>query len=132
MAEQHPNVIRYVRGIRAFNENDLDTVKEIFSEDIVYRIAGRGPVAGEYRGIDEFGRALRRVKELTSNTIAFKPAVVLADNRSLMVYGRATAERAGKKLDIEHVYLYRYGDDGKVIEGWTIPVDQYAFDEFWS
>jgi len=132
MAEQHPNVIRYMRGIQAFNENDLDTVKEIFSEDIVYRIAGRSPIAGEYRGLDEFGEALRRVKELSGGTIAFEPEVVLADDKSLVVYGRATAEREGKRLDIDHAYLYRFGDHGKVIEGRTIPVDLYAFDEFWS
>jgi len=41
MTQQHPNVLRYMRVIRAFNENDLDTVKETCSENIVYRIAGR-------------------------------------------------------------------------------------------
>ena len=49
IAEQHPNIISYMRGIQAFNENDLDTAKKFFSEDIVYRIPGRNPIAGEYR-----------------------------------------------------------------------------------
>jgi hypothetical protein len=47
MAEQHPNVLHYIRGIQAFNENDLNTVKEIFSENIVYRVTGRSLIAGE-------------------------------------------------------------------------------------
>jgi len=38
MAEQHPNILRYMRGIKAFNENDLNTAKETFSENVVYRI----------------------------------------------------------------------------------------------
>ena len=76
--------------------------------------------------------ASRRVKELSGGTIAFEPKVFLADDRALMVYGRATAEREGKKLDIDHAYLYLFNDEGKVVEGRTIPVDLYAFDDFWS
>jgi len=65
MAEQHPNILRYMRVIRAFNENDLNTAREFCSENIVYRIAGRSPIAGEYRGTEQFGRALQLVKELS-------------------------------------------------------------------
>lgn len=132
MTQQHPNVLRYMRVIRAFNENDLDTVKETCSENIVYRIAGRSPIAGEYRGIEQFGKALQLVKELSGGTITFEPKVILADDKHVMVYGRATAQREGKTLDIDHAYLYGFGDEGKLIEGRTIPVDLYAFDEFWS
>ena len=132
MAEQHPNVARYLELIRAFNENDLDRAKPFCAEDIVYRIAGRSPVAGEYRGIEEFSRALRLVKELSGNTISFEPQVVLADDRSVMVYGHATARREGKTLDVDNAYLYRFDGAGRITEGQTIPVDLYAFDEFWS
>jgi ketosteroid isomerase-like protein len=132
MAEQHPNVLRYIRVIRAFNENNLDDVEELCSENVVYRIAGRSPIAGEYRGIEQFDRALKLVKELSGGTIKFEPQVVLADAQAVMVYGHATAQREGKTLDIDHAYLYRFDNEGKIIEGRTIPVDLYAFDEFWS
>jgi ketosteroid isomerase-like protein len=132
MAKQHPNVLNYMRAIQAFNENDLNTVKETTSENCVYRIAGRSPLAGEHRGIEQFGRMLQLAKELSGNTIAFEPKVVLADDRYVMVYGRAKAKRGEKTLDIDHAYLYQFGDDGKFVEGRTIPVDLYAFDEFWS
>ena len=132
MAEQHPNVLRYMRVVQAFNENDLNTVKENCSEDIVYRIAGRSPLAGEYRGIEQFGRALQTAKELSGSTIAFEPQTILADDQTVIVYGHTTARREGKVLDIDHAYLYRFNEEGKIIEGRTIPVDLYAFDEFWS
>ena len=95
VAEQHPNVLRYIRVIRAFNENDLNTVKETCSENVVYRIAGRSPIAGEYRGIEQFGNALQLAKQLSGGTIAFKPKVILADDKHVMVYGRATANVNG-------------------------------------
>jgi ketosteroid isomerase-like protein len=134
MAEQHPNIFRYMRGIQEFNENDLNNSIETltFSENIVYRIAGKSPIAGEHRGIEQFTRLLQLVKELSDGTIAFNPQVVLADDRTVMAYGRATAKRKGKTLNIDHAYLYRLDEEGKIIEGRTIPVDLYAFDEFWS
>ena len=55
-----------------------------------------------------------------------------ADDRALMVYGRATAEGEGEKLDIDHAYRYLINDEGKVVEGRTIPADLYAFDDFSS
>ena len=134
MVEQHPNIRRYLRGIREFNENELDNGVDTlnFSENIRYTIAGKGPLAGEYHGIEQFTRALQRAKELSGGTIAFKPQVVLADDKTVMAYGRATARREGKVLDLEHVYLYQLDEEGNIIEGKTIPIDLYAFDEFWT
>ena len=71
MAEQHPNILRYMHTIRAFNDNDLDAASKYCSEDIVYRVAGRSLIAGEYRGIEQFDRALKLVKELSGGTIKF-------------------------------------------------------------
>jgi len=132
MAKQHPNFLRYMYTIRAFNENDLDKADRYCDENIVYRIAGRSPIAGEYRGIEQFDKALKLVKELSGGTIKFEPQVVLADDQAVMVYGHATAQRNGKTLDIDHAYLYRFNKEGRIFEGRTIPVDLYAFDEFWS
>jgi ketosteroid isomerase-like protein len=132
VAEQHPNVLRYIHTIRAFNDNDIDAVSGYCSQNIVYRVAGRSPIAGEYHGIEQFARALKLAKELSGGTIKFEPQVILANDQAVMVYGHAAARREGKTLDIDHAYLYRFNKEGKIIEGRTIPVDLYAFDEFWS
>ena len=134
MVEQHPNINRYLRGIQDFNQNELnDSVDTLnFSENIVYRIAGKSPIAGEYHGIEQFTKALQLVKELTGGTIVFKPQIVLANDNAVMAYGRATAKRNGKTLDTEHVYLYKLDEKGDIVEGMTVPVDLYAFDEFWA
>ena len=56
---------------------------------------------------------------------------VLADERYLFVYGRVHAERAGKTLDSDHCVVFRFSE-GKIVEGRTVPVDLYEFDDFWS
>lgn len=132
MTEQHPNVIRYRNALQAFNDNELDTARNAFSKDMVYRFPGRSPVAGEYRGIEQFFKVLRLLKDMTGGTLTIKPQVILADEQVVMVYCHATAQREGKTLDMDQVNLYRFNEEGKIFEGRVIPVDLYAYDSFWS
>lgn len=131
MSQTHPNVARYLRSIRAFNDDDVAAALESTAEDVVYRIPGRSPVAGEFHGIAAYHAALRRVRDLSGNTLSLTPAAVLADDDWLIVYGRIRAERAGKRLDADHCVMFRF-EGGRIVEGRTIPTDLYAFDEFWS
>jgi hypothetical protein len=75
--------------------------------------------------------ALRHARNLSHNTLSLDPRAVLANDEYLLVYGRIRAERAGRQLDCDHCVMFRIAGD-KIVEGRTIPVDQYAFDDFWS
>ena len=129
--EHHPNVTLLMRIWEAFNKNDLEAVSRMVSENIVYRISGRGPLSGIYKGRLLFMKALEKAKELSGGTIAVKPLVTLADDHYVFVFARATGRRSEKVLDIEHCYLYRFSN-GQLVEGRTMPVDLYEFDEFWK
>jgi len=115
----------------AFDKNDLEAIGRMVSEDIVYRVSGRGPLSGIYKGRLMFIKALEKAKELSGGTITVDPFVTLADNEYVFVFGRATGRRSEKVLDIEHCYLYRFSN-GQLVEGRTMPVDLYEFDEFWK
>jgi ketosteroid isomerase-like protein len=132
MAEQHPNILRYRNALQAFNDNELDTAKGAFSKDMVYQFPGRSPIAGEYRGIEQFFKVLHLMKDMTTGTLMIEPQTVMANDEAVIVYARVTAQREGKTLDLDQVNLYRFNEDGIIFEGRIIPVDLYAFDEFWS
>ena len=129
--EHHPNVTLLMRIWEAFNKNDLEAVSRMVSENIVYRISGRGPLSGIYKGRLLFMKALEKAKELSGGTIAVKPLFTLAGDHYVFVFARATGRRSEKVLDIEHCYLYRFSN-GQLVEGRTMPVDLYEFDEFWK
>ena len=74
---------------------------------------------------------LKQARELSGGTLRLEPCAVAADGDYLVVWGRITAERLGRRLDSEHCVMYRFVN-GKIVEGRTVPVDLYAFDEFWS
>lgn len=130
-ASLHPNVVAYRRMIAGFNQNDLGAVAELVDPDIAYVIPGRSPLACETRGLDAHLAALKLARERSGGTLKLEPRAVAADGDYLVVWGRITAEREGRTLDCDHCVMYRF-KNGKIVEGRTVPIDLYAFDEFWS
>jgi ketosteroid isomerase-like protein len=49
----HPNEELVRRAFDAFTKGDVDTIRELTDQDAVWHTPGRGPLAGDYRGIDE-------------------------------------------------------------------------------
>lgn len=131
MTELHPNVTTYLQAIDAFNRDDLAAVHDHVRSDVVYRIPGRSPVAGEFHGIDGFAEILRRLRDESGGTIALEPLTVLADDQDLIARCRVTADRGGKRLDTENCYAFRFVD-GKLAEGTVFVSDPHHVDEFWS
>lgn len=125
------NVTLLMQAWEAFNKNDLETANKIVSEDIIYKVSGRGPVSRIYEGRLMFRKLIEKVKELSGGTVTIKPLVTLADDEYVFVLARVTGRRGEKVLDIEHCYLYRFSN-GQLVEGRTMPVDLYEFDEFWK
>lgn len=130
-ATPHPNVTCYLESLRAFNDNDVESALKYTDENVVYWIPGRSMIAGQFRGIAKYQFALRRARELSGNTLSLEPYSVLADDERLLIYGRIRAQREGRELDSDHCVMFRFAG-GRIVEGRTIPVDQYAFDLFWA
>jgi len=117
--------------IAAFNANDLGAVEALVHSDLVYTIPGESPIACHTSGVAAHLQMLKRARELSGGTLRLEPRAVAADGDYLVVWGRISAERGGKRLDSDHCVMYRFSN-GKIVEGRTVPVDQYAFDAFWS
>jgi ketosteroid isomerase-like protein len=132
MFEQHPNVRRVLQGMQAFNADDVEGVKAIYRPDMVYRVAGQGPLSGEYNGIEEYAAVVQRVRDDSGSTMTLDTDVVLANDHTVMMLVKVYGEREGRILDSESMYVFRFDEDGMCYKGRTIPVDQYAYDAFWA
>src|SRR4051812_44158014 len=126
----HPNVVAYRRMIAAFNANDLGAVEALVDPNLEYTLPGKSPLACWTRGVGAHLQMLKTARELSGGTLRLEPRAVAADGDYLVVWGRITAEREGKRLNSDHCVMYRFSQ-GKIVEGRTVPVDLYAFDAFW-
>ena len=117
--------------LEAFNAGDLSAVQELLSEDLVYTLPGRSPLAGTTHGIAEHLQMLKSARDHSGGTLKLTPTALAVDGEHLFVWGAISARRGERKLDAPHCVVFRF-QDGKIVEGRTVPTDLYAFDEFWS
>ena len=127
----HPNVDLLNRGYDAFEKGDLDTLRELFAQDVVFHAAGRSQIAGDYRGQDEVFGFFGKLVELTGGTFKIERHAVLADDEHGTALTSVTATREGNTMTQNAVDVFHFRD-GKVAEVWTLDSDQYAGDEFFG
>jgi ketosteroid isomerase-like protein len=122
----------YLRVIKAFNENDAQTIQQQVAPDVKYVFHGQNLVSGVYYGIDGVREIFYKAEELTGGTASFEPIDVLANDTTVMVWGRFRGARNGSDFEINHAYYYRFDEHSRFIEGHTIPADQHLANQFWS
>ncbi|MGH2724112.1 MAG: nuclear transport factor 2 family protein [Actinomycetota bacterium] len=128
----HPNEDRARKAFDAFIGGDLDTVGETLTDDVLWHVPGRSPLAGDYRGKDEVFGLFAQLVEKTGGTFRLEVHDILANDEHVVALTRTTGEREGKKLDIRSAQVLHVNADGQVTESWFHPDDAYAADEFWS
>lgn len=127
----HPNEEVVRGGIAAFQAGDLEKIKELFADDIVWHIPGRSPLSGTFKGKEEVLGFLAKTAEMTGGTFKVEIHDICASDEHVVALMRQSGEREGKSLDGQFANVFHIRD-GKVAEFWGHPFDLYAIDEFWS
>ena len=114
----------------AFDRGDLSVLRDqFFAADIVWHIAGTGPLAGDYHGAAQVMEVLAKISELSGGTVRTELRDV-SDDRTV-VFTTIRAERADRQLQLNLVHVIR-AENGKATEVWTQSSDPAAAAEFWS
>jgi ketosteroid isomerase-like protein len=114
----------------AFARGDLDVLRDQFmAADIIWHIAGTGPLAGDYYGVAQVMELLAKISELSGGTVRTEVHDV-SDDRTV-VFTAIRAGRAGKQLQLNLVHVI-HAENGKATEMWTQSSDPAAAAEFWS
>jgi ketosteroid isomerase-like protein len=127
MAE-HPNVARIKDLYAAFATGDFAVLNDTFAEDLVWHEGGRNQLSGDYRGREAVFGFFGKFMEVTEGTFHIDVHTVLADDEHGVALVVVTASRGGRTVMVNAVDAMHLRD-GKVVEVWTVPTDQYAFDE---
>jgi ketosteroid isomerase-like protein len=117
--------------VAAVMRDEMDTARRFVTDDFAWEVMGRFPYAGRYHGVEGLQTLLRGVREASGGTFQMTPELSLGDNDAAVVVGHVTATRPGKALDARNVFIVQC-QRGKIARGWTVPMDQYTYDEFWE
>jgi uncharacterized protein len=127
----HPNVQRMRDGYVAFGKGDLAALEDLFTEDVVWHVAGRSELAGTYEGRTAVFEFFGKVMELTEGSFRVEPLTLLADDHYGCAPVRITAHRGDRHLDVMNLQASRL-EDGRVAEFWDTTTDPEAADAFYA
>lgn len=128
---EHPNEQLLRRGYAAYSAGDIDTVNEIFADDITWHNAGYGPLSGDLKGKEQVFAFFARLQELSGGTSRIEMHDLLANDTHAVALVRQTAERSGRRLDEIATHVWHLSG-GKAVEFWGTAYDQRGDDEFWA
>lgn len=129
MSEQDERVVREL--YRAFSEQDVPAMQQLFHPEVVWHQPGRSVLAGEHRGVEAVFAFFGRVAEISENTFTVELHDVVSgpDHTIGLHTGRGHAH--GHTL-LDHNAIVVHCRGGRVAELWEQHADLYAVDAFWG
>ena len=128
----HPNEDLVRQGYKAFGEGDMDTLRSLFAPDAVHSAIGNGPLAGDYKGVDDILGYYGKLFELSEGTFrAELTSTKVEGDDKVVATHHDSGQRGGKTLDQDETLTFTISG-GKFTQLVEDHSDQAAYDTFWS
>jgi ketosteroid isomerase-like protein len=124
---------RLVReAIELYRTGRADAARQMWTDDIVWRVAGDRAPSGEHRGAEAIFAHHRRLARLTDGT--FRQQLIAVEGSGgpvVTAYVRTRAQRGARSLDIPSLVSFEVSrmHIQRVVE---LPGDQEAWNRFWG
>jgi uncharacterized protein len=122
----HPDADIIWRGHRAFNDNDLDTIRELVTDDVRWHTPGRSQLAGTIEGRDALVRDF--FEPLQEAPLRVETHDALANDEHVASIATLHVELGGETRSFRFTEVC-HTRDGKISERWLLAEDQYGLDE---
>lgn len=124
----HPNALAYRRAADAFRAGDLETVRTVIAEDVVWHVPGGHPMAGEIRGLDAVLAWLGRLRALG---FTLREHDVFGSDEHVCALSHRGARRPGVEVETRVVSVFHFRA-GRQVERWLYPEDPGAWDAIFT
>ena len=127
---QDPYLMLVKRAYQELETGDLDLLRVVMADDVVWHEAGESLLAGDYTGPEAVLGLLGQLKKESGGTFRMEVLDVLSEPERALVVERETATKDGRLLDdiaIVDFEIHR----GRITEATIFHGDMYKFDEFW-
>ena len=129
-ASEHPSADLARKLYEALGAGDVSGYLDMLADDVVFHIAGDSIVSGDFRGKDSISNLGLKVMEETGGSFRTELLSVLANDSHAVTFHRWTAERRGRRIEMNNFNVYRFRN-GLVVERWEFIEDQRDHDAFW-
>lgn len=126
-----PNAELLRRGFDALADHGAVAIRALLAEDVTWRVPGRGPLSGDYHGVERVLRLLANRRLLSGDTFHIKVVEMLADRDRVAVICVVSAERFGQYWSAPALHLWRLRNE-KATDVCEFQLDQHGEEEFWG
>jgi ketosteroid isomerase-like protein len=114
-----------------YGGGEAGPLREMLTDDVVWHVPGRNPIAGDHTGIDAVMEYFQLRRALARATFQVHVREIMSAGDLVVQLAGGTAELGGREVAWETVGMFRVRE-GKLAEGRLVPFDQYLFDQVWS
>lgn len=125
---EHPNSLLMHHCLQAASEGDRQTLRALWSEDIVWHVMGAGPWQGEIKGADEIFEYLA---DLGETGVATEVEDIMISQRRAAVICRSQAQRGKDELDTR-ILVVATIEDRRISRMTSVPIDANRVEAFWT
>ncbi len=129
---EHAGVAKARNFLDAFAKVDEQAMRDLFTDDLAWHVAGSHGMSGDHRGKDDLIGYFVELGTRSEGTYALTPESVLATDHHTALFTRTTGRREGRTLDVVLAHAFTVRSDGQWSEYWVCADDQDAEDAFWS
>ena len=126
----HPNRIVARRLWDAIALGDAQTLAALLEDKCAWRMPGSSPLAGTYEGAAAISEFMADVGERADDLHSDLIEIFASEEGAVLRYS-IHAVRGNERLDTEHLFRIRI-ENGLITEGIFAPVDQAAYDRFFT
>lgn len=125
----HPHAELLRKGYEAFAKRDIETIRGLLADDIVWHVPSSSPVGGTHRGREAVLDAFRRLTQMTGDTFQVEVLQVVARGEHAVALTRLTSDAAAGRLDAIGAGVYRIRE-GRIREIWSLWPERQASNRF--
>ena len=127
---EHPNALLILQCWQAVSHSDPETLRALWSEDIVWHVTVKNPRHGDHEGPDAILDYLSRIGEI-NHTYELTLQGVIANEEYGIVTFHVDSELDGRTLSADQILFGKF-KERRLTEIWTLALDPGAVQEFWQ
>ncbi len=129
----HPNLHIIDKFFEAYGKRDMNSIRQVMSDDARWTFPGHHPLAGVRNGIDEVLAAFDAMGEIMGRSYINVVKLVVGANDDYVVECQhvRTNRADGNNLDHTECVLWRFAD-GKIVEGTHFFADPEHVNRFFN
>jgi uncharacterized protein len=128
----HPNEELLNTYFKAAESGDLETLGEIFADNITAHIAGNHTLSGDYQGKEAVFGFFGKVAERSRGTARLNLQEALTDDWFAVALVEVAGRAGRETLDGERAVLVLRVQSGRFVELWSHHYDQQKMNRAWS